>query len=875
MQNDLTGTYFLASDITLPKPDEGGLPPEGFRPIGYDTDNTQAYFQGTSFTGSFDGNGYTIRNLTIQRPDEWYGGLFGLIEGASVQNVCLENVNVLGGRYVGGIVGYNDGGAVSGAVVGGVDNSVVTNNGPHTGGLVGYNESGTVTGFVDMKVVGDDRRVNDISADGTTDSYNGGAIGGLVGRNADSGVVKGHASGEVTYNQSGGHAFWVGGLVGLSSGDTTVIGYSSNTVTGSRYVGGLVGFSDPQRENQGSSAVLIGYSTGKVLSRDPDPTPYGDTLSTTVGGLAGWSRGTVLGYSTAAVVSMGPYSNYVGGLTGQMQRVERNNKMEGYFRGTLNEQPYEKTLNGLEAGWTSARYTDYPRLFYEAPFNDTNPRARQVPVNGVSSARQVTTQTTQTDFTGLSFGSAVGEWSFVSGQWPRINLGSAMVGSRDIFADLSQPTEPKVFPTPPAGEVAIRSWQDLQAVRDNLRGRYRLEADITFPAPGSDGFPASGFQPLGGNDTPFVGRFDGNGHTISNLSILRPNDSYVGLFGHVLGAEILNVRLENVNIEGFNEVGSIVGYSDGSTVSGSVTGGPQDSIVQGHHRRTGGLVGTNANGGSVTGFVDMKVLGNREFTGGLVGSNQDADSTVKGYALGEVDYDRSSLGWFIGGLAGANQLGSVIGYSSNKVTGVDIVGGMVGSNGGRVIGYSTSSVERVQGADVVGNLGGLVGSNTSYRDNPGDDGSSNISAYFTGTVKIQTPSVRIGGLIGQNAANFTFFGGMAQGYFKGSFDLQGGIAHNIIAGYTGYNTGNRSSNEANIRAFHSAGLSAGSGSNGFDGTTLTVDASTQQSAFTDFTFGTDVGEWSFAAGQWPRINLGSAMVGATDIFDGLSQPTAP
>ena len=73
-----------------------------------------SHYQGTTFSGVFDGGGHIIRNLTISVSDKNYVGLFGIIANpGKVQRLGLENVNVAGTSYVGGLVGALNGGDVS------------------------------------------------------------------------------------------------------------------------------------------------------------------------------------------------------------------------------------------------------------------------------------------------------------------------------------------------------------------------------------------------------------------------------------------------------------------------------------------------------------------------------------------------------------------------------------------------------------------------------------------------------------------------------------------------------------------------------------------------------------------------------------------
>ena len=54
---------------------------------------------------------------------------------------------------------------------------------------------------------------------------------------------------------------------------------------------------------------------------------------------------------------------------------------------------------------------------------------------------------------------------------------------------------------------------------------------------------------IGTEDTPFTGKFDGNGYTIHNLKMTDPKAKYVGFFGYAENASIHNLQLENVDIE--------------------------------------------------------------------------------------------------------------------------------------------------------------------------------------------------------------------------------------------------------------------------------------------------------------------------------------
>ncbi|MBN1389022.1 MAG: hypothetical protein JXA22_00085, partial [Candidatus Thermoplasmatota archaeon] len=77
----------------------------GFVPIGNTWNN---------FTGNLDGNGYNITDLFINRSSTDCVGLFGYIGiGASVKNLNIVRLNITGGDYIGGLMGYNYYGTVT------------------------------------------------------------------------------------------------------------------------------------------------------------------------------------------------------------------------------------------------------------------------------------------------------------------------------------------------------------------------------------------------------------------------------------------------------------------------------------------------------------------------------------------------------------------------------------------------------------------------------------------------------------------------------------------------------------------------------------------------------------------------------------------
>ena len=222
----------------------------------------------------------------------------------------------------------------------------------------------------------------------------------------------------------------------------------------------------------------------------------------------------------------------------------------------------------------------------------------------------------------------------------------------------------------------------------------------------------AGFVPIGNSTNPYLGTFNGNGNTISNLTINLPEatDS-VGLFGQLgettytdgVSGTIENVGLLNVDITGNQNVGGLVGTNSFSTidhsyVTGTVTGGDN----------TGGLVGssTGALEGETTVYATVQysystaTVNGASQTGGLIGLGFD-DVIQYSYATGDVSGTNS-----VGGLAGSDDYGTTsYCFALGDVTGTSSVGGLIGYSGSSTIQESYSTGEP-SGSSAVG---GFVG----------------------------------------------------------------------------------------------------------------------------------------------------------------------
>lgn len=302
----LNGNYILSNNIDCAKTDPSnsgnagsiwddagstyGTGGTGFEPIGWDS----------PFTGTFDGKGYQIQNLYINRPTNSFVGLFSYANSATIKNLGVTVASILGGTYTGALLGICNAwcdidsvysiststGSVAvdsywGGFVGGLageirDSSLINSYStvPVTGtyivgGLVGYNNNSSIisNSYASGIVIG-----------------NNNSVGGLAGRNNGT-IINSYA----ISNVAGAQYYEAGGLVGLFEGGTISKSYVVGAVYGASYKGGLVGtyytggiFSDSYWNTEisglsnicgsGSCAGAVGKTTGQMILQSTYPT---------------------------------------------------------------------------------------------------------------------------------------------------------------------------------------------------------------------------------------------------------------------------------------------------------------------------------------------------------------------------------------------------------------------------------------------------------------------------------------------------------------------------------------------------------------------------------------------------------------------------
>lgn len=751
---DLSGQYALGGNI-----DASVI--SNFVPIGNND---------VAFTGSFEGLGHTINNLSINQPTQEYLGLFGAIgSGGTVRNVGLTNIGyTVGWGYVGGLAGSNMGRISNSYAAGAITSG---NNAYNTGGLVGYNGGIIQTSHAAVTVTSGD----------SSDSI-GGLVGIAVGGgNFNSAISNSYASGNVNV---GANSYKIGGLLGAADATSISTSYATGAVTAGntgQSIGGLVGLAD------GSSSIDKSHATGAVTSRG-DGTNLGglvgelgpsSTISnshatgsitagddgSTLGGLVGYNNsynsGSISTSYATGVVSSGNNSDQLGGLVGFHNGSLIQNS---YATGSVTAGTDSDGIGGLVGYQTYVSQIQYSYATGKVTTGAGTTRVGGLVGAGcsITSTCDITSSFWDVDTTGRIDG--IGSYSGNSGisglysATPTVNAYNQATYTGFDFTSRSPVWWISEGNTRPFLRMewsnTITNAHQLQLMAMNLSASYTLANNLDLaPAlnavaglyPGMWG--SKGFVPVGNyavTNAGLTGNFDGLNHTISNLAINRPTEWDVGLFGYVQGnvsnnPNVKNIALSNVDITGLNRVGGLVGFNYFSNINNASS----DGSVTGNNN-VGGLAGYSWTGSisSISNSYSAATVTGKESVGGLAGTNSGTISTS--YSTGSVTGRASSI--WLGGLVGYNDSQATISnsYSAGAVTaGNDSqhTGGLVGINlyGGASISNSYSTGSVTAGTNST-RIGGLVGTNVGVIS----------KTYSAGSVTAAAGSTSLGGLVGSN-----------------------------------------------------------------------------------------------------------------------------
>ena len=675
------------------------------------------------FMGEFDGQGHKITGLTLSNNDSglfWYTGAT-----AYIHDLTIDGANVLFSDNAAVLVHNNYGRMEKCAVV---NTNITADTGAVLGGMVSRNYGIIRSSYVQ----GGTLTSNSLTATGHA---------GLVGANETGGLIEGCWT-SMAVNTTSEYA---GGFVGLGYGGTIRNCFALGNVSARGYSGGFVG-----RSVYGGNTYENCYAAGVV-------TVSGEQGNGFIGGNKpdsafqyDQSKGVTNCYFNSAAASAADYGA-VGKSLDEMKTDTFRTAISGSGSGVWAREadkngglPYllgvavpetvvtaQITVKLAIASYDKNSYTFNRMGDVITVTMDSNGNTRLVDLMDEAQRQGLLTYSYATTSTFGRFihtinGRAVDApdgWMFtVNDTLSNVSASLATVQNGDQVLWFEGTTENR-FQGPSweelTGTPAAISWVDIETVDDllalakatdaeTLGKNYRLKADLNLKD--------TPFNGIGSAARPFTGMFDGQGHTISHVTVNAPEGENAGFFNVIKGATIRNLKLVDVEITGKTNVGGLAGSAQvqldsddlsknvanligGCSVSGTVTG----------TKNVGGLVGLNEGKTdpktlfSIASAVDKcaasVTVNGKEMTGGLVGKN--GGTITKSSSGGTVKGDTTT-----GGLVGDSSGDIYDSHTSCTVAGRSHTGGFAGSSDGVV--QNCYSIGGVSGTDYTGGFAGVI-----------------------------------------------------------------------------------------------------------------------------------------------------------------------
>ena len=677
------------------------------------------------FMGEFDGNGHKITGLTLSNSDSglfWYTGAT-----AYIHDLTIEGANVLFSDNA-AVLAHNNYGRIEKCAV--VNTNITADTGAVLGGMVSRNYGVIRSSYVQ----GGTLTSNSLTATGHA---------GFVGANETGGLIEGCWT-SMAVNTTSEYA---GGFVGLGYGGTIRNCFALGNVSARGYSGGFVG-----RSVYNGNTYENCYAAGVVTVTGAEGNGF----------VGGNKPGSAFQYDQSVGIkncyfnSATPSSNDYGAVGKSLDEMKTDGfltAISGSGSGVWAQEadkngglPYllgvavpetavtaQITVKLAIATYDKSTYS-FQRMGDKDKIEvtlDSTGNTRVVDVLDAAQAQGLLTYAYATTSTYGRFIHTINDyavdapdgWMFtINDKLSNVSASLAAVKDGDQLLWFEGTTE-NHFQGPSweelTGTPAAISWVDIETVNDLLAlakatdaeilGRnYRLKADLDLKD--------TPFGGIGSTAQPFTGMFDGQGHTISHVTINAPEGENVGFFNAIKGATIRDLKLVDVKITGKTNVGGLAGSAQvqldsndlsknvanligGCSVSGTVTG----------TKNVGGLVGLNEGKTdpktlfSIASAVDKcaasVTVNGKEMTGGLVGRNDGV--VTKSYATGSVTGATMS-----GGFAGDNGGDIYDSHASGDVTGKSHTGGFVGYSDGTV--KNCYSIGGVSGTDYTGGFAGVI-----------------------------------------------------------------------------------------------------------------------------------------------------------------------
>lgn len=623
----LNGTYELGSNIDASDTRNWGSG-AGFNPLG---DNT------TQFTGNFDGKGYIIDGLYINRPSEDYVGLFGYATGATISNFGLTNVDIKGSELIGSVLGRMETGNLSDIYVTGKisGNSIL-------GGVLGALQAGTVNNIYSVVSV-------DLTRAIVLDS-----AGGLIGwiqLTGPASVSNSYVAGQIT---SSGGSTRLGSVVSNNESYLTFSNvYYDTDATGvmrEEAYNNAHGATAINSSNAFNQATYAGFDfTNDWFMIEGETRPFLRSEYST----------TITNDHQLQLMAMDLNANYT--LANDIKYTGNMWSSKGFdpigdssniFRGNLDGKGY--TIDGL--------YINRPSESYLGLIGYTHGYDKLISNIGLTNI-DVTGNYYTGGLVGYAFPISI-EDSYVTGT---IN-GNNSVGGLIGYAN---------------GPITItNSYTSVNLTGNNNLGGLLGYKDSSSNLSISDSYTTgsiNGNSNLGG----LIGNVAANASTISNSYSTATVSGSGQMIGGLVGRLYPSTSQNNIsnsyasgNVSGDDNVGGLVGYSyrgqiNNSYSSGNVSGDDNIGGLVGH------VYGTTINNSYSSGDV----TGNHK-VGGLVGFYDGYETISNSYASGAIT-GVSRVGGVVGALSST---ASIFNPILNSYWDIDTTGQALGVGDGDTAG---------------------------------------------------------------------------------------------------------------------------------------------------------------------------------------------
>ncbi len=620
----------------------------------------------TAFSGSFDGNGYIIKNLKISTTYN-ETGMFARTDGAVIKNLILENVNITGGNKTGSLAGSASNSIIENCAVITTDlaNSSKVTGKTYSGGLVGYSNGSQIT-----------RCYSTVNVESKSSEI-GGLIGHAASTASNSKVSECYSTGNVVGSGT------VGGLIGKADSTKNVLviencfalgsaASKSTSISSKKNTGGLIGVSNVN--SSGSLTVQNCYSIGDVEKGG--------------GGLIGNKKGIVIScyydFINAGIIESQAdnYTRFTSGMLEKETYYDWNFDSIWTLEEGSRNYPYLKNLQKPTSNLVIAPQFDL--------------------LEGAGTSIKPYLIKTTNDFYYMNLD-----------VFSHYKLNDNINFFGNDFGMIGKPSLP--FSGIFDGNGKTISNLKISQGKNKYIGLFSYTYGAKIKNVNISGMNVQGKDYTGA----LVGYAEKTviDNSKVNDSILVGNKYTGGLVGYFIDGEVSQCQTSKMNIQGGECAGGLIGYNygivDGSSVvditltstrsSGGLVGFNTGNITKCYS--TGSVTGSMYTGGLVGRFYSEKAIENKNqlkisecyanvdvygssYIGGLIGemnANVIETETSNCFSLGKVDCSNEKTGGLIGAVSKkSKKLNSKVKncFSSTFVT--NGIGGLVDTNNGNI-----------------------------------------------------------------------------------------------------------------------------------------------------------------------------------------------